>query len=1029
MSYTDRFNAAEASTVRLYFRNYNGNILTDTAVSSVQLRAKNSSVVLQSVNGVSIVHESTGVYYIDWAIPSSLQGSLKYSATFPGAGDYQDVWAYTGPTTLAQDFYVYQEGYPTSLAEVVEPIRLTHDLSTNRFEAGASDFLMWRITEANGRLIPGETLYPEGDMQIFFGNKVIKNYLPFIHRADREIYKYYLNTTSFKEGVYKVQARFVIPPGTVETQATIQSSKSLLNGFSPNTNEYLYLTVDGIDRTISYPKTATVASTSASLRGTFSFVAAANDLFIIAVDGSEKRIRLLNTDTARTDADIVAELNGTVHGEYIATFVFPIVTSSIKFAPAVDPGVVGLTFSFSVDSVPYTVQFSSLAITVPLVVAQLNVAYPGIAFDNNGIITLGNAIAPGTISDITILGGSSLPTLGFTQGQNDTSTHSISPAVAALNAGNIEITGVASGAGEIRILKGTEGSVANASLGFPSNGDDDVGASNLPATNTGSGITYPILVSSPTTAEIESTSNLSTFSPTLSTVLPATPTSIDTLTFTATVDGVAKPVVTFNDVKIPAAITSAYSLGSFSGLHLLTLILNDGTAPDCTVTFSGNPLTLSEVVSQINAITNPDAIDAIADVWNGRLRLRRTTTTLGLTIKTASTAKDILGFEQSMITSPAEEIYQNDQVYFLVDLIAPPYILPWTLNDIINKINTVTVTTIASLNGSKIVITSPTTGIGSTLGLVGSGTLLAQFLLAASSTGANGTNHLLQLEYETPVVTLFDVITLTAGVKSLADIIAEINTQTTSAVATTSGTQIKISTVSTGTTAYLKITDGTFGLLAALGLSALASNGTNATAPVLTGTAAPLLQYASGGHAILYLKWTDGTTTFFSSVDISADLSLTDVRDTINADATINPYLIASVSGTTLTIQTLSSGASYVLTVGGLNEGSTANAILGFSSDGVRVTGTNGQPLSLTQIVERINAAYGGNTIADSFSNLLRLRSTTSGAGASIIIGDDTTTNLLDTFGLAKGTYYGTTTTQVSQTIVSPKLSLIIGTD
>ena len=92
-SYKERYTAQEGKTVRLYLRNYVSNVLTDAdSTPTVYIRPRNGSTTLTTLTPT---RESVGVYYADWAVPSSVVTSQKYSETFTGSGYYNDVWSLT----------------------------------------------------------------------------------------------------------------------------------------------------------------------------------------------------------------------------------------------------------------------------------------------------------------------------------------------------------------------------------------------------------------------------------------------------------------------------------------------------------------------------------------------------------------------------------------------------------------------------------------------------------------------------------------------------------------------------------------------------------------------------------------------------------------------------------------------------------------------------------------------------------------------------------------------------------------------
>jgi len=104
--------------------------------------------------------------------------------------------------------------------------------------------------------------------------------------------------------------------------------------------------------------------------------------------------------------------------------------------------------------------------------------------------------------------------------------------------------------------------------------------------------------------------------------------------------------------------------------------------------------------------------------------------------------------------------------------------------------------------------------------------------------------------------------------------------------------------------------------------------------------------------------------------------------------------------------------------------GSTANPTLGFSRQGVGpIYGiVSDFTYTLDDIINMINAAYGGFTVAVNAGNALRLQSIQTGAIASVEILSDTTWHVQRTFGLVSQLVNGTEYDFTDQVIVSPWL-------
>lgn len=1025
------------------FRNYNSNILTNVSPLSVELRSRGSSTVLASP---TIVNESVGVYYVDWAIPSSNVDSLKYSPTFPGTGDYQDVWKSGLTTLLSQDFFVYPENFPNNLAKIAEPIRLIHTLENNRFEEGAKDYLTWRVAEASNKLIVGESLFPEGQLQLFMGDQLIRNYdySPLIHKEDSDQYKYFLDTTSLKKGIYKVQCRFFVPQTTVHTKANLTTIKSLSNGYFPNTDTNLGITIDGENRVIPFYRTSTNASVTGHV-SSLTFNSIGNDILMFNIDGTDKQIRLVNTGATRTLSSVIAELNGTIPAMYSGaspSFSFPVVTSNLVLGPSVN-NLVGKTLVFKVDSVPYTVQFTGSNPT-PLgnIVSQINAVWqitnPGtfICQSVSSVLILGqnnSGLAASTLEEVEIVSGTALPLLGFVEGQSDTditgNLHSIAPLVASENpVGCLQIQNPNTG-GTLTLFSASEGSSANNYLGLSSQQTVANAVTATGAKIVGLGAAYPISVT-----------NASSGSVTGTTALPSSWTYPNTLggdTLTLKVDGGGTQLVTFTDNQTPTAITSIFAFGTYN-INTKTLIVKR-TAPSvltATITFAGtNPITTQSVIAQANAqLASAGITNIVMDLYNGHLRLRATTTGVTFDILVGSTGDDELGFDTNILGAP-ESYYQNDQV--ISDGLGgvrshqvgeTAYIKPFTPSDVVSQINTQTTGCTASLLGNKLVIASDTTGISSSIEITGGTAVTPLYLNGLTSptvwSGTAATNNKFDIVTAGPVT---QTVSLSTGTKSLTQLISEINAQVTGVLASQGGItndQLVLTTATTGTSATISAVDVTSGTVLSLfgSASPINATGVDAVLGTINGTTYVPVRTVSGGNARLVLS--DNIITTPTIIDLTACTTTAQVVAAINVSF---PGRASEPSSNILLIQSPTYGANSFVTIGGANDGSDANPLLGLSQNGLQAVGTNGQPYTLQQIVGKINASFGGFEVATTDGNFLVLQSITEGAGAEIIISDSTSSDILNLWGLSKGTYVGETKTQVSQTIVSPKLSLFLG--
>jgi hypothetical protein len=102
--------------------------------------------------------------------------------------------------------------------------------------------------------------------------------------------------------------------------------------------------------------------------------------------------------------------------------------------------------------------------------------------------------------------------------------------------------------------------------------------------------------------------------------------------------------------------------------------------------------------------------------------------------------------------------------------------------------------------------------------------------------------------------------------------------------------------------------------------------------------------------------------------------------------------------------------------------GSSANSLLGFAYGGVGPVYGNESDFTYTinDIVNRINAAYGGYAVAAVSGNSIRLESIVQGNEATVEILPETTWHVQRTIGLTPQLVYGDTLRFIAQTITSP---------
>jgi hypothetical protein len=1189
--FNERFQAIEGQVVRLYFRNFVGNILTNvdggtSPLLSVSIRAQGSTANLAS--SLPIVHESVGTYYADYSVPSSDPASPKFDVSWPGPGFFQDVWKGTIGTiqqTFAQDFFVLSEAQLTVQNSVITPIRFNQILQPTRLESGARDFVSVIINESNGVLVANQDVFPEGQVQLFFGDLVIFNYRPLIHAPTSNEYSFFLNTTELRQGVYKVQTKHEIPAGIVDSRATVLSTQSLASGFVPASTALLDLTADGIKHTVVFPPT----STPAEILGVFldppTFIASSNDLLRVDIDSTLRERRILNGTIGRGIDDLITEMNGSFPTPAFTGFsglTLPTLTSSVD-ATALD--VSGKTLTINVDNVFTSLTFPSGTTTGIAIATAITAAGIKSEFANTRLV-----ISPIGAKSVTIDGGTAALPLGFASGQNDGSRNGLkvnaTDAKVALRGNLISVDGLANagdletiklddgvvsttftfilpynatlpysindkvyfnnllfqasasissgeapdsspndwveianenfvqvgplaldsltnfrdktnnhpnayfqsrltsdslnlgiysranrdmvavvtttvwdsllnivlkGSESLRVLSPGEGSVANDSLGFVAGGESATTIAATSSSISGTNV-FPIVTVNPTAANIASGSLVSFSGLTLG-----------GKNFRFFVDG-DQILTTFTNTLLPAAITALNAFGSFGFIEgnndVLTIRYSRNSGSTITTittdlaTVTGNR-TISEVVVDLNVkfatVTDeqdgPNKADTyiVADTFGGSLRIRARNiadwNTGILEIDTASLAYTILGFNG--VESDPAGTFQNDQVILetgaplggTAALRALDYIDPFSLQEVADAINVNSQTALSydavSIINNSLFLESNTLGAASKIQVDNTtGSSALSFSDFTEKTGVDGSGYELLIDVNGSGD---QTVTFANGKNSAADVVGAIINQTTnvnSQVNISGG--ITVSDSSGGANRPLKLSVNVNDL-SFLGFAAVTettvTNGSDSVPAIVFSTKTPASSYVSVGNGILKIR-TDIENDFVT-VNLSAAQAAADIVNEINTAMVIAgfPNIVASYTTPNFRItDTVNLGDDSFIEVGTFDDGSNANLAVGLSQNGVGATGSEGTEYSLEDIVGRINAVFGGNQVAQVNANFLQLQSIQTGAGASLTIGTSTTSNITSIWGLSKGTFFGSSRTQSAQTIVSPRLTLIVGT-
>jgi hypothetical protein len=1057
----DRLNAIEGQSVRLYLRNYVSNVLTDaTGAVTAIIREQTGTSTLETLTAT---RESRGVYYVEWAIPTSNVESAKYRSSFPGSGYYQDIWTLDGDT-YSQDFFVFPEGYDSLVATTVSPLKFDYIFNTPRLEKGAKDYLSITLNEIDGKLVNTEDTFPEGEIQLIKGTETVFNYDDLIHQSTSSEYLYFLNTESLDSGVYKVQLKHTVPATTRNSKAIVTTTKTLNNGFTPSSSDSkLELVVDGIRQNVLFPSTADKARITTVFTEPLSFFDVSNDLFVVEVNGTEQERRLLNTPEPRGIDDIVDELNGTFPsglaspatafgGATAATYpstspglqlALPMVTATNDYTEALADQLWGDDLSFTIDGTTYSVVFTgSTANTRDDIIDQINAE---VGEDVAGYVTGTKTvffITKSGASSIEIVGGDAADKLGFFAGQADINPSGLGAGVASVEASSPEVIKL-TGTTSLRILTQSEGSVANEDLGFDTTGTIVEKTEDTAATITGSIINL-LSVVNPYEATITTENSVNDNLANVTTI------DGDSLTLDADMTSFTVP---FADNVDSGAITSGFFTQAFSFINgtndtLELDYVNNAVTVSKTIDFTGSPsetLDINDVISAINTelASGTDISDkVIADSYQGRLRIRmrKVDGDTGIVdqslriVKAESTAFDILGFE-GIVDSP-EPVFRNDQVTEdesspgIGDLVAVDYINAPTATDIVNQINadaTASTYVVASLlTDDRISITALNPPTTTTLTASFSSPNNADDYLdftALSSTRETGQNFDIVITVDGGDA---QTVSFADGSRNTDYFVQQINAQAVGVIAENDTNRIKISHQTAGSGNTFSLSDSSGGTtLTTLGLDGSVTAGTDGTAPTITATSAPASTFVSTQNGVLKIKAVE--TDPFTEIELGSDEDTgAEVATLISAISGITASYDAGTS--TLTIESdLAGSDNGFIRIGSLNEGSTANTVLNISTDGAESVGSDGTPYTINQVKDRINNVFGGELVAENSSNFIRMSSLATGADASLEIGEKTTTDVLTDWGLVVGKTLGTSTTQVAQIIVSPRLTLTVG--
>ena len=180
-----RYEAVTGQTVRLVLTvSINGQLFDPISFGTVEILKSGSNVVITRFQKPNRL--STGVYYVDWAIPSNDPNDSNYQANFDGSGFYVDRWnniKISSTTTTAKelDFFVFPKNYNASQLSEKAALRFNFELLSTTMTSGSKDFLIARASEVDNQLVSGFSVFPEANAQLRKDNNIIKNWSAVTH--------------------------------------------------------------------------------------------------------------------------------------------------------------------------------------------------------------------------------------------------------------------------------------------------------------------------------------------------------------------------------------------------------------------------------------------------------------------------------------------------------------------------------------------------------------------------------------------------------------------------------------------------------------------------------------------------------------------------------------------------------------------------------------------------------------------------------------------------------------------------------
>jgi len=330
----DRYHATEGLILRLFMQfSQNGRLVDPESFGSVVISSEHdTSLVLATFN--SPIRYSIGYYFVEWRVPNSIVGDPYYDTLFDELvnqrleRNFRDTWnniTINGASfTTFGNFYVAPEEAEIEF-DVRNILRFQFQLVKDQLPKGSKDYISIQAIELNGRLAPGLSGWPDGQMAIKMGESMVRNWENALHQGNLNEYAIFVDTDGLKIGPYFAKLRFDIPETTSKRAAQLTGTRALTDGYAPapGQDQILALNIDGQRHDIRFSSNATRGEvtgegrswgSAAKIESTFPSGGIVEPLItlngvVVSLEIDGRNFSVTFTGTSLRVADVVSQIN------------------------------------------------------------------------------------------------------------------------------------------------------------------------------------------------------------------------------------------------------------------------------------------------------------------------------------------------------------------------------------------------------------------------------------------------------------------------------------------------------------------------------------------------------------------------------------------------------------------------------------------------------------------------------------------------------------------------------------------------